>query len=158
MKSKVHFSYFCIGITIAVLTVFAIGLISTYNQGNRFYILLAIFIASLASGLYYCPTNIEAGGKSIKINRILSTSKEFLYSDISKIDFCYPSAGGIRICGSGGFFGYWGYFQDNIIGYYFGYYGDRSQCVLIRLNSGKQYVVSCTECDKMVEYLRTKME
>ena len=55
------------------------------------------------------------------------------------------------MCGSGGFMGYWGYFHDIIIGSYFGYYGDRSQCVLVRLMSGAQYVVSCKEPDRLLE-------
>lgn len=62
----------------------------------------------------------------------------------------FPSLGGLRLCGSGGFFGYWGYYTDIVIGNYFGYYGKRSQCILVRLNNGRQYVISCKNPDEMV--------
>ena len=75
--------------------------------------------------------------------RLTSRPRFFAYDDISFVDTCHPSAGGLRICGSGGAFGYWGYFSDIMIGTYFGYYGSRSHCFLIRLRNGRQYVIGC---------------
>ena len=63
-------------------------------------------------------------------------------------------AAGIRLCGSGGFFGYWGYFSDIVIGQYFGYYADRSQCFYIKLKNKRQYVISCKNHVGMVEAIR----
>ncbi len=85
---------------------------------------------------------------------MLSGDKTFPLADIVEVDTCYPSAAGIRLCGSGGFFGYWGYFSDIVIGQYFGYYADRSQCFYIKLKNKRQYVISCKNHVGMVEAIR----
>lgn len=158
MKSKVHFSLYCKIITIAVIALLAVGIATTPMEKSTFYTLIAVTALAVGSGLYYCPVSVEAGADSVKIHRLLSRPKEFRYADIEAADTCYPSAGGIRVCGSGGFFGYWGYFSDIIIGSYFGYYADRSQCLYIRLRSGRQYVVSCEDHIAMTSAIESHLQ
>lgn len=50
-----------------------------------------------------------------------------------------------------------GYFHDIIIGAYFGYYGNRNQCILINLGGGKRYVVSCENPDEMINAIKIAM-
>lgn len=158
MKSKVHFSSYCKIITVAVIALFAVGIATTTMVKSTFCLLIAVTALTVGSGLYYCPVSVEAGTDSVKIHRLLSRPKEFRYADIEAADTCYPSAGGIRLCGSGGFFGYWGYFSDIIIGQYFGYYADRSQCFYIRLKSGRQYVASCENHVAMATAIESHIE
>ncbi|WP_370519135.1 hypothetical protein, partial [uncultured Muribaculum sp.] len=59
---------------------------------------------------------------------------------------------------SGGFFGYWGYFSDIIIGQYFGYYAARSQSFCIKLKNNRQYVISCDNHIEMVKFIMNNLK
>lgn len=144
MKSKVTLSAYCKVITFALIILLIIGIVSCRDNESKLWALVSISIALISFSLFYFPTSIETTNSSLIIHRFLK-SKIIPYSFISSADTCIPSAGGLRLCGSGGFLGYWGYFNDIIIGTYFGYYGNRNQCILIKLKNGKQYVVSCEE-------------
>lgn len=149
MKSKVTLSAYCKVITFALIILLIIGIVSCRDNESKLWALVVISIALISFSLFYFPTNIETTNSSLIIHRFLK-SKIIPYSFISSADTCIPSAGGLRLCGSGGFLGYWGYFNDIIIGTYFGYYGNRNQCILIKLKNGKQYVVSCEEPIQMI--------
>lgn len=149
MKSKVTLSAYCKVITFALIILLIIGIVSCRDNESKLWALVVISIALIGFSLFYFPTNIETTNSSLIIHRFLK-SKIIPYSFISSADTCIPSAGGLRLCGSGGFLGYWGYFNDIIIGTYFGYYGNRNQCILIKLKNGKQYVVSCEEPIQMI--------
>ena len=155
MKRKVHFSLLCKVITIAAIGLLTSALISAWPDGLRLLPVAVIFGLMMATGLYYCPVAVAADDKCVRIHRLLSRPKTFAYTDIASAGYCYPSGGGLRLCGSGGFFGFWGYFHDIAIGSYFGYYGDRSQCFCIRLKNGRQYVVSCRDSEKMSLFIES---
>lgn len=158
MKRKVHFSFYCIAITIVVMAALLIGIFTTRHEADECALLAIITVIIAFAGLFYCPISVSVNANAIKIHRLLSGCKTFTYSDIEAADTCYPSAGGLRLCGSGGFFGYWGYFSDILIGQYFGYYADRSQCFYVKLKNKRQYVISCenhTEIVKLIQkYLK----
>lgn len=158
MKRKVHFSWYCTIITLAVIAAFITGIVLKRNDPQACTLLSVITVTAVLCGFYYCPVYVTADEHEIRINRLLSVYKSFRYSDIEAVDTCYPSAGGLRLCGSGGFFGYWGYFSDIIIGQYFGYYADRSQCFYIRLKNKRQYVVSCNDHVEMVNQIRKHLK
>lgn len=158
MKSKVHFSTYCIIITAVVTAALMAGIAATLHNMNECLLITAITVITIFAGLYYCPVSVTAGSDSLRVRRLLSGNKVFKYADIEAIDTCYPSAGGIRLCGSGGFFGYWGYFSDILIGQYFGYYADRSQCFYIRLKNNRQYVISCADHIEMVKTIQQHLK
>ena len=150
MKSKVRLSLFSGILTGAVIVTLAIGVFVKWDENiEDAIILLVILIGMLGLSLFFYPRIIEATDKNLIIHRKLR-DKIFPYSSIKSVERCFPSLGGLRLCGSGGFFGYWGYFTDIVIGNYFGYYGKRSQCILIKLTDGKQYVISCEQPDEMI--------
>lgn len=151
-KFKVKFSTYCIVVTLAVLILLVVGLVSLRGIDMKMNLMIVIVVCLLAAGIFYCPVSIGVTYETVTIHRLLK-NRIISYSDISSVERCSPSAGGLRLCGSGGFMGYWGYFHDIIIGSYFGYYGDRNQCVLIRLKSGRQYVVSCEQPNLMLEVI-----
>lgn len=158
MKNKVKFSIYVQVITATVIILCIIGEISLWDIPEKL-IKFNLFVgAGIIAGLYYCPISVEANQSEIKLCRLLAKPKIFTYRDIQSVDTCYPSAGGIRLCGSGGLFGYWGYFSDIMIGTYFGYYGSRSYCFLVKLKNGKQYVLGCENPVAMVEYIESNME
>lgn len=157
MKQKIKFSIFTIVVTTLVLILFLVGVIALIGEEEKLIVFCIIMAPVTIAGLYYCPKSIEANDSSVRLHRLLSSPKVFPYSAIQEVDTCYPSAGGIRICGSGGFLGYWGYFSDIMIGTYFGYYGNRSNCILVKLKDGKQYVLGCDNPVALVDYIKTKM-
>lgn len=155
MKSKVHFSTYCIIITIVVPAALLTGILTHLHSIDLPTLLtIALTVGVVAAGLYYCPVSVSVNPRELMIHRLLSGDKTFPLADIVEVDTCYPSAGGIRLCGSGGFFGYWGYFNDIMIGTYLGYYGSRSECILIRLKNGKQYVLGCENAVAMANYIK----
>ncbi len=156
MKSKVKLSIYCILISLVVIIAFIVGIVSSWGINDKIWWLVGIFVVLMAFGLFYSPISIEAAESAVVIHRAVKT-KAIPYSLIRSVDWCYPSAGGLRLCGSGGFLGYWGYFNDIIIGTYFGYYGRRDQCILIRLKDDKQYVVSCQNPDEMLVLINSKL-
>lgn len=158
MKSKVHFSTYCIIITIVVMVALTAGIIATRVNTDKCILLSVITAAVTLAGLFYCPVSVSVDSNVVRIHRMLSKDKTFKLSDIEAVDTCYPSAGGIRLCGSGGFFGYWGYFSDILIGQYFGYYADRSQCFYIRLKNKRQYVVSCENHIKLLKAIQNNLK
>ena len=158
MKSKVHFSTYCIIITAVVIVALLTGIIANRFNTDRCIILSVITATTALAGLFYCPVSVSVDSNAIRIHRLLSGNKTFKLSDIETVDTCYPSAGGIRLCGSGGFFGYWGYFSDILIGQYFGYYADRSQCFYIRLKNKRQYVISCENHIELVKAIQNNLK
>ena len=157
MKNRVKFSTYSIAITAAVLLLSAVGIVSLVGETDRLVIFCVILGVAIISGLYYCPVSVEANQSGIVLNRLISRPRYFSYGEIASVDTCYPSAGGLRLCGSGGLFGYWGYFSDIMIGTYFGYYGSRSHCFLIGLTSGRQYVIGCTDPAAIVSYVEPRL-
>lgn len=158
MKNKVKFSIFVQVITAVVILLCIVGEISLWNIHEKLIKFNLIMGAGIIAGLYYCPVSVEANLSEIKLHRLLAKPKIFAYKDIQSVETCYPSAGGIRLCGSGGLFGYWGYFSDIMIGTYFGYYGSRSYCFLVKLKNGKQYVLGCENPVAMVDYIKSNLK
>lgn len=158
MKNKVKFSVFVQVITAVVIILCIVGEISLWNIHEKLIIFNLIMGAGIIAGLYYCPVSVKANLSEIKLYRLLAKPKIFAYKDIQSVETCYPSAASIRLCGSGGLFGYWGYFSDIMIGTYFGYYGSRSYCFLVKLKNGKQYVLGCENPVAMVDYIKSNLK
>lgn len=78
-------------------------------------------------------------------------------SEVESVELFQPTMGAIRICGSGGFMGYWGIFREGDIGNYIAFYGKASDCFLVRLKNGSKYVLGCNQPDKMVDYINSQI-
>ncbi len=158
MKQKVKYSIYSQIVTALVLILFVVGILCLLDNRDKLIIFCVIMGITTLSGLYYCPKYVEANESGIALHRLVSSPKIFPYTAIQTVETCYPSAGGLRLCASGGFFGYWGYFHDVLIGAYFGYYGSRSNCILIKLKDGKQYVLGCDNPVAIVSYIESQMD
>lgn len=158
MRNRIKFSVYSLIITVVVLVLCVVGIFSLLYDTYRLIMFCVIMGTAIVAGLFYCPRSVEADNSGIILNRLLSRPKFFAYADIGSADICYPSAAGLRLCGSGGFFGYWGYFSDIMIGTYFGYYGSRDNCFLIRLKNGRQYVVGCEDAVAMVGFVKSQID
>jgi len=78
-------------------------------------------------------------------------------ADVNSVELFKPTMGAIRVCASGGFMGYWGIFKEGDIGKYTAYYAKASDCFLVRLNNGDQYVLGCKVPYKMVDYIKSQI-
>lgn len=155
MKKSVVISTFCLILTILTV-VLLIGIwLYTFNNGapvigiiSLTVLLLLFFVAAL----FYSPLSISADDDAVRIHRLLKT-KSIPYSEIETVMLCPPTMSERRLCGSGGFFGYWGWFREPSIGKYFAYYGKASDCFLVRLKNGSQYLLGCKDKGDMVDYI-----
>ncbi len=154
MTQKVKYSNYSIIVTAAILILFVVGIIALKDNKEAQMLFCIILGLTTMAGLYYCPQSVEVNKSGITPHRLMSNPKRFPTDDIVSIDTFYPSAGGLKLCGSGGFFGYYGYFHDIMIGTYFGYYGSRGHCFLIKLKNSKQYVIGCEDPVVLVDYYK----
>ncbi|MBD5246448.1 MAG: hypothetical protein HDS55_06795 [Barnesiella sp.] len=157
MKKKVHLSIFCKVLTLLVIGIMVAVIITEWHNPEKLSVALVITLLMALFGVIYYPTSIETTSDTLRINHLFSSNK-IPFNQICGAERCYPSPGGLRLCGSGGFLGYWGYFNDIVIGSYFGYYGDRSQCILLKLTDKKQYVISCEDPDEMVAEISARLQ
>ena len=156
MKQRVELSTYSIIITILCLgilvsTIFMIPEIWWQTGWGGFIAILHIVC------LYYMPLSIAADEHSIYINRSLKI-KAIPMTDVVSVKLCPPTMGAIRVCGSGGFLGYWGWFKERDLGKYFAYYGKASDCFLVELSNGHKYMLGCQNAPEMVEYIAKQIK
>lgn len=117
-----------------------------------------VFVAvMLIISLCYMPMSIGADENAIYINRSLKI-KAIPMTDVVSVKLCPPTMGAIRVCGSGGFLGYWGWFKERDLGKYFAYYGKASDCFLVELSNGHKYMLGCQNAPEMVEYIAKQIK
>ncbi len=159
LKKQVKISTYSMILTILTLVLLIGIFLWQYNKyGNDaiVWVLLGIMVFWAFSCLFYSPLSIELTDDSLLINRSLRI-KEIPLSAIYSVELCPPTMGEKRICGSGGMFGYWGWFSQRDLGKYFAYYGKASDCFLVKLKSGKQYLLGCEDAPEMVEEIRKRI-
>ena len=154
MKQRVNF-----GTGNTVITILSISILVAFmfisNPPLFEQILLGAILASIIlSGLFYMPISVCADSNSIKVVRILKT-KTIPMGQVKSVKVHLPSMGTVRLCGSGGFMGFWGWFREKGIGRYFAYYGRAKDCFLVELHDGRKYMLGCNNARQMVEYIST---
>lgn len=116
------------------------------------YIVVGALVVLCFTALCYMPLSISVKNGELNINRPLKI-KSIPLSQITFVELYSPSMASRRICGSGGWFGYYGWFKAPSIGKYFAYYGKASDCFLVTLKDGKKYVLGCENPKDMVDYI-----
>ncbi len=157
MKQRIKYSTYSILVTVAILLLFIIGVFALLGNTEKLTLFCIIMGGVTITGLYFCPKYIEANDSGIVLHRLMSSPKLHLYDNIQTVEPCYPSLGGLRLCACGGYFGYWGYFHDFVIGSYIGYYGSRNNCILVKMKDGKQYVLGCDDATSLVDYIKSQL-
>jgi hypothetical protein len=156
MKSRVDQSAFSLIITLVVIALLVVGLYLACGT-YAFIALALIIIATLGFCMFYSPLSISVDEKSVRINSPLKIH-EIAMPRIVSVERFQPTMGALRLCGSGGFLGYWGLFREGDVGNYMAYYGKASDCFLLRLDNGKQYVLGCKDADAMVDYIQKQIK
>ena len=159
MKKNVTLSSYCLIVsaltTALICGVFVYTLKSQYHPVSK-YIWGAAAALLIISALCYMPISITLDDKHLRIRRPLKT-KNIPVAEISGVRLCAPTMGAKRICGSGGWFGWYGRFKENDLGNYFAYYGKASDCFLVTLKNGKKYMLGCNDAPDMVKAIADKI-
>lgn len=158
MKQKVILSNYSLFISISGIAVYGAIMIYEYRQSHdaaACFMALALVVLCGMS-LFYTPMSLSVDNESLNINRSFRI-KSIPLGEIKSVKLCPPTMAEKRIFGSGGWFGYWGYFSEPSIGKYFAYYGKASDCFLVKLKDGKQYLLGCENPAQMVEYINSKI-
>ena len=158
MESKVKLSTFSLLLTL-LLTGILIAAVAFFlwNHEDKGIIGAVILFFLLISGWLYGPVTIAADEKSVTIKSILRKQRLDI-SNIKSVELFQPTLGSLRIFGSGGYMGYWGIFRGGSLGKYVAYYGKASDCFLIRIKNGDNYVLGCEKPEEMVNYINSKIK
>lgn len=113
-----------------------------------------ILLLLLLLTLFYMPLSISADNSGVHINRPLHRST-IPFDLICSVSLCPPTMAEQRIFGSGGWFGYWGWFKERDLGRYFAYYGRSSDCFLVSLKNGRKYMLGCSDPAEIVDFINT---
>lgn len=154
MKSRVSLSRFSSILTLIIFVAFIAGLVLTHNDTGAFITLCVLTLFLLIPSMIFGPLYISATDTEVNIVCPIKIHT-IPMRRIVGVERFQPTMGSIRICGSGGFMGYWGIFKEGDIGRYMAYYGRSSDCFLIRLENGDKYVLGCNSPDEMVAYIKS---
>lgn len=158
MKQSVKFSPYALFLTIISLVILIAVMIILLHNGKVVpaYIFAVVIVFICAMSLFYTPMSVSVTANSLNVNRSLRV-KSIPFDEIESIRLCPPTMGERRVCGSGGWFGYWGWFHDRELGRYFAYYGKSSDCFLVRLRNGRSYVIGCQNPQTIVDEVCRKI-
>ena len=160
MKKHVEFSAFAVVMTILTFVMLAGICLWQYNKsgmGAECWVLIVCIVVWGLACLFYAPCSIELNEGYLSIHRPVRTKKIPL-SDVASVRACPPTMAARRICGSGGCFGYWGWFSERDLGKYFAYYGKSSDCFLVVLKNGKLYMLGCKDASEMGAAIQAKLD
>ncbi|MCM1140525.1 MAG: PH domain-containing protein [Muribaculum sp.] len=158
MEQKVKWSRYAWEITVLVTIALVATLVITRNTEWRFNTVVGVTAIVFISMWIWSPTSISVDDEFITIHKRIG-QKRIPINDVTRIVIIEPEIErGFRLCGSGGFAGYYGWFHDSRIGRYFGYSGNRHECFLVQLKSGKQYILGCENASEMVNYISKQIK
>ena len=159
LKKRVRLSTWSIIMTIITMAILIGICVWQFSKTeNEFFCWLLLFIVIVWSfcSLFYSPMYIVLTNDSINVETPIRVHRIPL-DEIESVKICTPTMSEHRICGSGGYFGYFGWFREPSIGKYFAYYGMASQTFLIRLKSGRQYMLGCSDSKEMAKALSDEL-
>ena len=155
MKQLVRLSSFSVTISAIMLIVLLGIIVFSHNHWTVILISSALLLMCI-SAIIYMPLSISVNEKEMSINRLLLV-KRIPLSEIVEVKLVSPTMAEKRICGSGGWMGYWGWFSEKDLGKYFAYYGNSSNCFLLKLKNGRQYMLGCSNPASIVCYIQDRL-
>lgn len=138
-------------VTISTLIVLLVSFIITLkvDSSHKWWV-CPIIILCIITTFLYTPYKIGYDDKGIYI--FLIKGKSFIpFNSIKSIKLIKSDniSNSIRLFGSGGLFGYIGYFKNNVLGYYVMYATSTEQLICIETYKRK-YVVNCINPDEFL--------
>lgn len=125
---------------------------------NWILALTALLIAVCA--IYFmmmAPTSIVLTNRQVILQKLIGKIA-INYDDIRSIQSCpFSHSENRRLLGSGGYCGYTGVFYHKNVGQYHSFIGDKNQAFLIETKSGKKYLFSCNDYQKVIELVSERI-
>ena len=128
-----------------------------FHQYSRMAVLGVALVVLVTAIMIYAPRAIAVNDGYIMVKRLLKP-KMIDLKDVESVQLVSPTMAERRLLGSGGWMGYWGWFSDGELGRYFAYYGKASECFLVKLKSGRQYMLGCKDTKEMVDYIQSLLK
>ncbi len=159
MKRKVVLSTYSVIITILAIGLLIGIMIYELRSGNEFlaYIAGGMLVLMSVMSLFFTPLSVSVEDGCLNMNASFR-AKSIPLREIEEVRLTPPTMSEKRIFGSGGWFGYWGWFSEPSIGKYMAYYGKASDCFLVRLKNGKQYMLGCIDPLSMMECINQNIK
>ncbi len=159
MVRKVKISTYSMIVTIIGFLVLVALMIINLNRDLCIlsYIIGGLLVVMCVLALFFTPISVSVDDMYLNVNMTLRI-KSIPLNSIESVMICPPTMSERRILGSGGWFGYWGWFRESSIGKYFAYYGKASDCFLVRLKDGRQYMLGCTDPLSIMECIDKKVK
>lgn len=154
MKSITHYSTFAMAFTLLFNGLMVFGCCIFLPEKPIFFTILGIMLLMNLLGFCYAPYAIAADSEAITMVSLLR-KRRIALRDVESVELRQPAAGCVRICASGGYYGFWGLFSERGLGRYRGFYGKASDCFLVRLKNGDKYMLGCGKPAQMVEYIQS---
>ena len=155
MKQPVRPSSFSVTIS-AIMMIVLLGIIVFSHNHWTVILISSALLLMCISAIIYMPLSISVNENEVSINRLLLV-KRIPLSEIVEVKLVSPTMAEKRICGSGGWMGYWGWFSEKDLGKYFAYYGNSSDCFLLKLKNGRQYMLGCSNPASIVCYIQDRL-
>lgn len=155
MRKRVNLSPWCVILTaVGLIVLFAAAYLAkeSFVRG----LVIGVIIVLCLTALFFMPLSISVKNNRLYIIRPLKI-KAVPLNQIASAELFSPTMAEKRICGSGGWFGYYGWFKEPSVGKYFAYYGKASDCFLLTLKDGKKYVLGCENPKDIVEYINVRL-
>lgn len=155
IKERVVLSGWSKGLTVGImiLTTAMLLFVCAYGSEVQTIIMSGAVVVLYIFPLIYSPLNIEVKSDALIVRRTLR-EKVIPIKDIRSVAPHQPTMAEKRICGSGGWFGYWGRFSEPATGNYFAYYGKASHCFMVTLKDGRKYLLGCENRRNIIEAVK----
>lgn len=115
-------------------------------------LVLAVLVGICASAMFFMPTWVEADDEALTVI-FPWRRRSFLLSDIAEGMPFADAKKMWRLCGSGAFFGWWGWYAAKGTGKFMLYASNLDDLLLLKLANGKKYVISCVDSAQLLQKL-----
>lgn len=154
IKSKVRLCPRSLVFFIIYGLAFFITLVLTADNTLVFCSILGLCVLIVSAAGIYAAGRVIVDDNYLTIKCMLCSHRIFL-TDVREVGL-YQPVGPKTIFGSFGFLGYWGVFQDTVIGRYRAFYGHPDDTFLVTLKDGRRYVLGCVKAAEMVRFINAQ--
>ncbi|MCM1067132.1 MAG: PH domain-containing protein [Muribaculaceae bacterium] len=148
------------GMTLSTLCMLVVASVAVYTARQADIMISSILILCLLSWLFavlwYAPLSLRLSDTELTVHRPLF-DRRIALADIVEVKLVSPTMAERCIIGCRGLCGYWGWFSEPMIGRYFAYYGKASDCFVVKLRSGRRYMLSCERPEAMVSEIAARI-
>ncbi len=118
-----------------------------------FIIVLAFTFAATVAAAFFSPTRILVTDTNLIIKFSLR-SKAIPLAEIKSAVPYQRTMHFARTFGSGGYYGWWGWFRNQELGRFFVYATNLRRLILITTDSGRKYIISCSDPASLIDRLQ----